>query len=291
MIPASFEYFSPRTVPEAVHLLARYGPEAKLLAGGHSLVPLMKLRLAAPRYIIDLNRIDGLSYIREEDGVLRLGALTRHAEIEHSELIRARYPLLADAARVISDPLVRNMGTIGGSLAHADPAGDWGAAMLAAGAEVVAVGPGGTRTIPIDGFFEGTFVTALRPDEVLTEIRLPRAAKDAGGAYLKLERKVGDFAIAAVGVGLLLDGGGTCQQVGIGLCNVGPISLRAAQASRLLSGRKPEESVLARAAEAAAAECDPADDLRGPADYKRDMVRVLTLRALRLAVQRARGGA
>jgi len=291
MIPASFEYFSPRTLPEAVSLLTRYGQEAKLLAGGHSLVPLMKLRLAAPRYLVDLNRIDGLSYIRESDGVLRIGALTRHGEIETSDLIRARYPLLADTARVISDPLVRNMGTIGGSLAHADPAGDWGAAMLAAGAEVVATGPGGTRTIPMDRFFEGTFVTALRPDEVLTEIRLPQPAKGSGGAYLKLERKVGDFAIAAVGVGLVLDGGGTCRRVGIGLCNVGSTSLRAERAAQLLTGQQPDRAVLARVAEAAAAECDPVSDLRGPADYKRDVVRVLTARALRLAVQRAGGGA
>jgi len=290
MIPASFEYFSPRTVPDAVNLLVRYGQEAKLLAGGHSLVPLMKLRLAAPRYVVDLNRIAGLSYIREGDGALCIGALTRHGEIETSDLIRARYPLLADAARVISDPLVRNMGTIGGSLAHADPAGDWGAAMLAGGAEVVATGPGGPRTISIDRFFEGTFVTALRPDEILTEVRLPQAVKGQGGAYLKLERKVGDFAIAAVGVGLVLDGG-TCARVGIGLCNVGPTSLRAEKAARSLIGRKPDDAAVARAAETAAAECDPADDLRGPADYKRDVVRVLTARALRLAVQRARGGA
>jgi len=291
MIPASFEYFSPRTVPEAVNLLVRYGQEAKLLAGGHSLVPLMKLRLAAPRYVVDLNRIDGLSYIREADGFLRLGALTRHAEIETSELMRGRYPLLADAARVISDPLVRNMGTIGGSLAHADPAGDWGAAMLAAGAEIVATGPGGTRTIPVEEFFEGTFVTALRPDEILTEIRLPQAGRGQGGAYLKLERKVGDFAIAAVGVALALDGDGACRRVGIGLCNVGSTSLRAEKAARLLTGQKPDDATVARAAAAAAAECDPASDLRGPAEYKRDVVRVLTARAVRLAAQRARGGA
>lgn len=291
MIPGSFEYFSPKTVPEALSLLARYGEEAKVLAGGHSLVPLMKLRLAAPRYVVDINRIDGLSYIRESDGLLRIGTLTRHGEIETSELIRSRYPLLADAARVISDPLVRNMGTVGGSLAHADPAGDWGAAMLAAGAQVVAIGPRGPRTIPIDKFFQGTFVTALQSDEILTEIRIPQAAKASGGAYLKLERKVGDFAIAAVGVWLVLAGSGSCERVGIGLCNVGATSLRAGKAEQLLAGKKPDDAAIAKAAVAAAAECDPTGDLRGPEDYKRDVVRVLTARALRLAAQRAAGGA
>ena len=291
MIPGSFEYFSPKTVPEAVSLLARYGEEAKVLAGGHSLVPLMKLRLAAPRYVVDINRIDGLSYIKESDGLLRIGALTRHGEIETSELIRSRYPLLADAARVISDPLVRNMGTVGGSLAHADPAGDWGAAMLAAGARVLVTGPRGPRTIPMDRFFEGTFTTALQSDEILTEISLPQATKRSGGAYLKLERKVGDFAIAAVGVGLVLAATGTCEHVGIGLCNVGATSLRAGKAEQLLAGKKPDDAAIAKAAEAAAAECDPTGDLRGPADYKRDVVRVLTARALRLAAQRAAGGA
>jgi len=291
MIPDRFEYFVPKTVPEAVGLLQRYGPEAKLLAGGHSLIPLMKLRLAAPRYLVDLNRIPRLAYIEEDGAALRIGALTRHGDLEASDLVRARYPLLADAARVIADPLVRNMGTIGGSLAHADPAGDWGAVMLAARAEIVATGPRGARTIPIDGFFVDTFTSALEPDEILTEIRVPKPQRGGGGAYLKLERKVGDFAIAAVGVSLGLDGRGTCGEVGIGLCNVGPTSLRAKRAEGALQGQKPDDAAIARAAEAAATESDPVGDLRGPAEFKRDMVRVLTARALRLAVQRAKGGA
>lgn len=291
MIPGSFEYFSPQTLPEAVTLLQRYGDDAKLLAGGHSLIPLMKLRLAAPRYLVDLGRIEGLSYIRESNGALRIGALTRHGEIETSDLIRSRYPLLAETARGIADPLVRNMGTIGGALAHADPAGDWCAALLAAGAGVAATGPGGTRTIPLNEFFVGTFTTALKPDEILTEISVPQWQKTGGGAYLKLERKVGDFAIAAVGVQILLDGAGICQQVGIGLCNVGATPLRAARAEQELRGKKPDDAAIATTAETAAIQSDPADDLRGPADYKRDMVRVLTARALRLAVGRARGGA
>jgi carbon-monoxide dehydrogenase medium subunit len=291
VIPDRFEYFAPKTVPEAVGLLQRLGAEAKVLAGGHSLIPLMKLRLAAPRYVVDLNRIAGLAYIKEADGVLRIGALTRHADLETSDLVRRRYPLLADTARVIADPIVRNWGTVGGALAHADPAGDWGAAMLAAGAQVVVAGPQSERVIPIDDFLVDTFTTALRPDEIATEIRVPQPAARSGGAYLKLERKVGDFAIAAVGVSLALDEAERVGGVGIGLCNVGPISRRAERAEEALRGKPADDATIARAAAAAAEEADPATDLRGPAEYKRDVVRVLTGRALRLARERAKGGA
>lgn len=291
MIPDRFEYFVAQTVPEAIGLLQRYGSEAKLLAGGHSLIPLMKLRLATPRYLVDLNRIRELSSIEQRDGSLRVGALTRHADLETSDLIRTRYPLVGDAARVIADPLVRNMGTIGGSLAHADPAGDWGAAMLAARAQLVVVGPRGKRTVPIDEFFVDTFTTVLQPDEILTEILIPQPSAGSGGAYLKLERKVGDFAIAAVGTQVVFDGKGTIEDAGIGLCNVGPVSLRAKRAEGALRGGKADHATIARAAQLAAEECDPVSDLRGPAEYKRDVVRVLTTRALRLVVQRATGGA
>ncbi len=291
MIPDRFEYFAPKTVAEAVGLLKTHGSDAKALAGGHSLIPLMKLRLAAPRYLVDLNGISEMAYIKEADGVLRIGAMTRHADLETSDLIRSRYALLADTARVISDPLVRNMGTIGGSLAHADPAGDWGAAMLAARATVVATGPRGERTVAIDDFLVDTFTTALEPNEILTEIRVPRPPARSGGVYLKLERKVGDFAIVAVGASVVLDTRGACESAGIGLCNVGPTSLRAKRAEEALRGQKPDDAAIARAAQAAAAESNPVTDLRGPAEYKRDVVRVLTARALRLAVQRAKGGA
>ncbi len=291
MIPDKFEYFAPKTVAEAVGLLKTHGSDAKALAGGHSLIPLMKLRLAAPRYLVDLNGIAEMAYIKEADGVLRIGAMTRHADLETSDLIRSRYALLADTARVISDPLVRNMGTIGGSLAHADPAGDWGAAMLAARATVVVTGPRGERTVAIDDFLVDTFTTVLEPNEILTEIRVPRPPARSGGAYLKLERKVGDFAIVAVGASVVLDTRGTCESAGIGLCNVGPTSLRAKRAEEALRGQKPDDAGIARAAQAAAAESNPVTDLRGPAEYKRDVVRVLTARALRLAVQRAKGGA
>jgi carbon-monoxide dehydrogenase medium subunit len=291
MIPDRFEYFAAQTVPEAIGLLQRYGSEAKLLAGGHSLIPLMKLRLATPRYLVDLNRIRELASLEQRDGSLRIGALTRHADLETSDLIRTRYPLVADTARVIADPLVRNMGTIGGSLAHADPAGDWGAAMLAAKAQLVVTGPQGKRTVPIDEFFVDTFTTVLQPDEILTEIVVPRPPAGGGGVYLKLERKVGDFAIAAVGTQVVVDGKGTIEDAGIGLCNVGPVSLRAKRAEAALRGGKTDDATIARAAQLAAGECDPVSDLRGPAEYKRDVVRVLTTRALRLAVQRAKGGA
>jgi len=291
MIPDRFEYFAPKTVAEAVGLLRTHGPDAKAVAGGHSLIPLMKLRLAAPRYLIDLNRIPGLAYIKETDDSLRVGAMSRHCDLETSELIRTRYPLLAETARVIADPLVRNMGTIGGSLAHADPASDWGAAMLAAGATLVATGARGERTIAIDDFIVDTFTSALEPDEILTEIRIPRPAARSGGAYVKLERKVGDFAIAAAGVRLVLDARGRTESVGIGLCNVAPTSLRAKRAETVLRGQPPDDATIAKAAQAAGEESDPASDLRGPADYKRDMVRVLTGRALRAALQRAKGGA
>jgi carbon-monoxide dehydrogenase medium subunit len=291
MIPDRFEYFAAPTVPEAIGLLQRYGAEAKLLAGGHSLIPLMKLRLATPRYLVDLNRIRELSSIEERGGALRVGALTRHADLESSDLIRARYPLVADAAKVIADPLVRNMGTIGGSLAHADPAGDWGAAMLAGKAQLVVTGPRGKRTVPIDEFFVDTFTTVLQPDEILTEIAVPQPPAKSGGAYLKLERKVGDFAIAAVGTQLTLSSKGSVEDVGIGLCNVGPVSLRAKRAEGALRSGQADDATIAKAAQLAAEECDPVSDLRGPAEYKRDVVRVLTMRALRLAVQRAKGGA
>jgi carbon-monoxide dehydrogenase medium subunit len=215
--------------------------------------------------------------------------MTRHSDLETSDVIHNRYPLLADAARVIADPLVRNMGTVGGSLAHADPAGDWGAAMLAVRASVVATGPRGERVIAIDDFVVDTFQSALEADEILTEVRVPQPAARSSGAYLKLERKVGDFAIAAVGVQVTLDGGGKCEQVGIGLCNVGATSLRAKRAETRLRGKAPDEAAIAEASKAASEECDPVSDLRGPADYKRDIVRVLTARALKRALQRARG--
>jgi carbon-monoxide dehydrogenase medium subunit len=289
MIPAAFQYHAPTTVGEATALLARLGEEAKVLSGGQSLIPLMKLRLASPAHVVDINGIPGLSGIREADGFLRIGALTRESDLEDSELIRTRYPLLHDTSKVIADPVVRNLATIGGNLAHGDPANDHPATMLALGAEVVAVGPKGERRIAIGSFFTGPFATSLKPDEILVEIRIPQPVAKSGGAYLKLERKVGDFATAAVAAQLTLGAHGACDQVGIGLTNVGLTPIKATKAEAALKGKAPDEAAIKRAAELAAEASEPSEDLRGSVEYKRDLVRVLTARALRRAVERAGG--
>ena len=288
MIPGQFEYHAPTTLDEALALLAEHGSDARVLAGGQSLIPLMKLRLASPAVLIDLNGVDSLSGIEEADGQLRIGAMTRHSALERSELIGSRYPLIADAAAVIADPLVRNRGTTGGSLAHADPAGDLGSVMTALGAEVVVTGPGGERTLPIDELLLGPFTTTLEEGEILTEVRVPQPAERSGGAYEKLERKVGDFATAAVAVQLTRENG-SCASIGIGLTAVGPTTIRASEAEDALRGGSLDEDALRAAAVLAAAASDPAADLRGSEEYKRDMVRVLTLRALRRAIERAGG--
>ncbi len=288
MIPASFEYSSPKTLSEAISLLQQHGTDAKILAGGQSLIPLMKLRMAQPKHLIDVNGIRELSYIRESDGVLTIGALTRESDLDSSDLIKKKYPIISDTAAVIADPLVRNMATVGGNLAHADPANDHPATMLALGAEVVAAGPKGTRKIPLSDFFTGLFTTTLAPDEILTEIRVPAPAPRSGGAYLKVERKVGDFAAAAVAVQITLDNN-VIKSVGIGLTNVGSTPIKARRAEKAITGKPADEKSIAEAARMASEECEPNDDLRGSAEYKRDLVRVLTMRALRQAIARAKG--
>jgi carbon-monoxide dehydrogenase medium subunit len=289
MIPASFEYLSPKTLSEAISLLQKHGSDAKILAGGQSLIPLMKLRLASPSHLIDLNRISELSYIKESDGFLTIGALTRECDLDSSELIRKKYPIVADTAAVIGDPLVRNMATVGGNLAHADPANDHPATMLAFGAEVTAAGPKGTRRIKITDFFAGLFTTTLRPDEILTEIRIPIQPARSGGAYLKFERKIGDFATAAVAVQITLGSGNTCQRVGIGLTNVGQTAIKATRAEKALQGKAADEKNILEAARIAAEEAEPIEDHRGSVEYKRSLIKVLTARALRQAVARAKG--
>ena len=289
MIPPSFEYVVPKTIPEAVALLGK-NPEAKVLAGGHSLIPAMKIRLSSPAMLIDINRVDGLSYLREEGGWLKIGAMTCEADLDHSDLILTKYPLLADTSKMIADPLVRNRATVGGNLAHADPANDHPATMLAYGAQVVATGPKGERVIPVDQFFEGPFTTALAHDEVLTEIRIPLAKSNSGGAYFKIERKVGDFATAAVAVQLTLDKNGNCESIGIGLTNVGLTAIRAAKAEAALKGKQPDEANIKAAAQLAADAAQPIGDQRGSEEYKRALVKTLTVRALRKAVERAKGG-
>jgi carbon-monoxide dehydrogenase medium subunit len=289
MIPAAFQYHAPTSLGEATALLARLGEDAKILSGGQSLIPLMKLRLASPPHVVDINGIAGLAYILEADGVLAIGALTRESELEESDLIRSHYPLLHDVTRVIADPLVRNLATVGGNLAHGDPANDHPAAMLALGAEVVARGAGGERRIPIATFFTGPFETALRPGEILVEIRIPVPRPRSGGAYLKLERKVGDFATAAVAAQLTLRGDGACEQAGLALTNVGLTPIKADKAEAALRGKRLDDKTIAQAAQLASAAAEPTEDLRGSVEYKRDLVRVLTMRALRRALERAEG--
>jgi aerobic carbon-monoxide dehydrogenase medium subunit len=287
MIPPSFEYFRPDTVPEAIKLLTQYGDEAKILSGGQSLIPMMKLRLARPSYLIDINKIPGLSYLKEDGGFLKIGGLTRESELEHSKLIQSKYPIILDTTHVIADPQVRNLATVGGNLAHGDPANDHPATMLALGAQVVATGPRGERTIPIEGFFVSLFSTALKPDEILTEIRIPTPPARSGGAYFKLERKVGDFATAAAAAQLTLDANGVAQKVGIGLTNVGPMPIKAKKAEDYLRGRKVDAATIAQTAKLAADEAQPSSDLRGPAEYKKGLVKELTKRALTRAFERA----
>ena len=289
MIPPSFDYHAPRTLDEAVALLARLGDTAKILAGGQSLIPAMRFRLASPEALVDLGRIRDLSYIEQRTDHLAIGALTREHALESSDAVARSYPLLLDTAKVIADPIVRNKATVGGNLAHADPANDHPATMLAYRAQVIARGPKGTRTIAIDDLFVGLFETSLVPGEILTEIRIPKPAAHTGGAYLKIERKVGDYAVAAVAVQLEL-AAGAIKQVRIGLTNVSSIPMRAKVAEAALTGKQPTDDVLEAAGKAAAAECDPSADLRGQVDYKRDLVRVLIKRAVRGAVQRAQGG-
>jgi carbon-monoxide dehydrogenase medium subunit len=287
MYPASFEYHAPDTLDEVLSLLERYGDEGKVLAGGQSLIPLMKLRFAAPRAIVDLNRIQGLDELAEEEGALHLGPLVRHKTCERSDILRGRYRLLGAAAPQISDPIVRNWGTVAGSLAHADPQGDWGPVMLAANAEVVATGPDGARTIPIDDFFQGPFMTVLEPTDVVTEVRIPDPGPRASGAYLKLERRVGDFATVGVAVQVSLTNG-TIGRAGIALTAVAPINLRAREAEEALAGAEPTDEAIDEAARLAAEAAQPHDDVRGSADYKRNVVRVFTARGLRAATAAAR---
>jgi aerobic carbon-monoxide dehydrogenase medium subunit len=287
MIPPVFEYLRPKTIPEALAFLKQYGDDAKILSGGQSLIPMMKLRLARPAYVVDLNRIMGLSYIKEEGGFLKIGGLTREAELESSSLVRSKYPLLIDTTSVIADPQVRNLATVGGNLAHGDPANDHPATMLALGAQIVATGSKGERVIPVENFFVSLFVTALDPGEILTEIRIPVPPPKSGGAYVKVERKVGDFATAAVAAQLTLDDKGAIQKAGIGLTNVGPTPMKARRAEDLLRGKKAEAITIAQAAQLAADDAQPSSDLRGPAEYKKGLVKELATRAISRAVERA----
>jgi aerobic carbon-monoxide dehydrogenase medium subunit len=286
MIAASFEYDAPSTLEEAIGLLHQYGEEAKILSGGHSLIPMMKLRFASPERVIDINGIPGLSHIKEEDGVLKIGALTREAEIEHSDLLKEKFPIFGDVTKLIADPQVRNMGTVGGNLAHGDAANDHPAVMLALQATVIATGKDGKRSIPIDEFFFGFYTTALQHGEILTEIQFPVPPKGTGSAYHKLERKVGDYATAGVAVQLTIENG-TCTAIGIGLTNVNPTPLRAERSEQALLNKPLTDENIAAAAKLASEDCSPSSDLRGSEEYKRAMVAVLVKRMIKKAIERS----
>jgi aerobic carbon-monoxide dehydrogenase medium subunit len=283
--PAPFDYERATSVDGAIASLQEHGPEARLIAGGHSLLPMMKLRLASPEFLIDINDLDELSYIDERMTEVRIGALTRHAELLDSELLARRFPVFADAEIVIADPVVRNRGTIGGSLCQADAAEDLSAVCAALKATLVIRGPNGERTTGMDGFYLGPFTTAVGADEILTEVRLPIRA-GAGSAHEKVERRAGDFAIAAVSAAVWMQGG-TIADAGIALAALGATTIIASEAEEALRGQAPSEELFTRAGEIAAAASTPVADGRGPVDYKRHLAGVLTTRALRRAAARA----
>ncbi len=286
MFPAAFDYRAPTSLDEALSILKQHGDDAKVMAGGQSLIPLLKLRFARPELVVDIGRLPAMNSIKRDDGHVTIGALARHVDAEHSKELAAWAPMMVEAARWIADPLIRNRGTVVGSVCHADPAGDWGSVMLAFGADLVARSQAGERVLHADGFFLGPFTTALRPDEVVTQIRIPIRKGRSGGAYLKLERKVGDFATVAVAVQVELDGKKVAN-AGIGLTAVGPSNIKAAEAERFLHGKEPTDQVIAEVARLAAAAAEPKDDVRGSAAYKKDVVRVFVQRGLRTAIGRA----
>ncbi len=288
MIPGRFEYHAPTTLAEAIALLGEYADDGKVLAGGHSLLPMMKLRFAEPAHLIDLNRIDDLRGIRDGGSQIHIGAMTVEADLIASDLLRSKCPLIPEAAAQIGDPQVRNLGTIGGDICHGDPGNDHPAIMLAVDATFVLLGPQGERSVPADGFFLGTYYTQLEPDEILKEIQVPAFGSGTGWAYSKLKRKTGDFATAAAAVVLRLEGD-RCTHASIALTNVGSTAVKARAAEQALAGQVIDERLIEQAAREAMAVCEPAEDLRGDAQYKTQMAGEMTRRAIRQALQRARG--
>ena len=286
-VPAHFEYERASNVEHALQLLASYGSEARVVAGGHSLIPMMKLRLARPEALIDINGLTELRYIRLEDNELRVGAMARHADLLSSPIVAEHYPIFTDAERVIADPLVRNRGTIGGSLCQADPSEDLSAAFAAVDATAVITGASGTRTVPIREFHLGPYETVVEPAELLTEVRVP-IRPGGGSAYRKVERRAGDWAVAAAGVAIWLRDA-LIADVGIGLTALGAPHFHAAEAEEFLRGGQPDEVSFAEAGRIAGRHCEPTADQRGPVDYKRHVAGELTIRALRAAAARANG--
>ena len=289
MYPAEFEYFAPQTVDEVLELLTRYGEDAKILAGGQSLIPMMKLRIASPRYLIDVNRVSSLTGFRHSGDRFVFGALCRHGEIAESPIVRERLPIMTDAANVTADVQVRNRGTLGGSLAHADPAGDWPAALLALDTEVTITGLQGSRRVPLIEFIVDAYTTQLGSAEMVTEVSVPFSRRPCGGAYVKFERRAGDFAVASAGVQLELADGERCGKVAVSLGALGAAPRRARAAEGLLRGKAPTPDLLGEAERLVRDEAQPFEDLRGTVDYKRHLAGVLFRRAFAAALDRARG--
>jgi len=285
--PATFEYLRPSDISETIELLGRYGEEAKILAGGQSLVPMMKLRVARPRYLIDIHRLADLNYIREDGSEIRCGAMTCHAQIEESELIRKKIPILSEAASEIGDVQVRNRGTLGGGLAEADPAGDYGPVVLALNGRLKCIGPKGERLIPAAEFFTFAYTTALESDEILTEIIFAAPDENSAGVYLKLERVAGDFAIASAAVQLSLDRGGACAKIGIGVTGAGSVPQKAVAVEALLCEKQITAELIAEAGELIKEGIQPIEDMRGSAGYKTKAVSVILRRAIVEALRRA----
>ncbi len=287
MVTSSFQYFAPTTVAEAAELLEQHGDDAKLLAGGHSLIPLMKLRLSEPGVVIDLGRIGDMAYIREEDGGLEIGAMTTYAQLESSDLVAARAPALAEAASQVADPQVRNMGTIGGSLSHADPAGDLPAVVIALGARLITSSTGEHRSLSADEFFVDLLTTALAPNEILNEIAIPSQPAGSGSAYAKFANKASHYAIVGVAAVVGVDSGGVCNHASIGVTGAGPVATRASEAEAALRGSRLDDAAVSAAAAAAGAGIDFLDDIHASAEYRAHLTSVFAARAIRQAASRA----
>ena len=288
MIPGVFDYYAPTTLADAISLLKEFGDEAKVLAGGHSLLPMMKLRFAEPAHLIDLNKISELRGITQNNGIITIGAMTTENQLIASELLATNCPLIPQAAHLVADPQVRNRGTIGGDIAHGDPGNDHPAVMLALGASFVLFGPNGDRTVAADSFFLGTYWTLLEESEILKQIQVPAITPGTGWGYSKLKRKTGDYATAGAAVQLVLKND-VCESINIGLTNVGATAIKATDAEDILRGQVIDEALIQHAAEKAMAMTDPAEDLRGDAEYKTHMAGEMVRRAIRQAVSRAKG--
>ncbi|HMH49073.1 MAG TPA: xanthine dehydrogenase family protein subunit M [Candidatus Acidoferrum sp.] len=288
MYPAAFEYHQPTSVRDALGLLGQFKDDAKILAGGHSLIPMMKLRLAQPKHLVDLRKVPGLTGIREDQGALAIGAMTTHWQVESSDLVKSKAPVLCEVGGIIGDPAVRNLGTIGGSLAHADPAADWPAIMLALGAEMVCEGPKGRRTVKVDDWFQGLMSTALGDDELLVEVRVPLWPAGSGAAYMKFPHPASRFAVVGVAAAVTLDKQGSATKVGVGVTGAGTKAVRAKTVEAGCTGKKLDAATIEAAAQKGAEGVDVQADLQGSVEYKSHLCRVFAKRALNEAVKRAK---